>query len=134
MAPLLLIKVLEIYSFFVRFIYDELVCIKNANISITRHRNGDISSPVSRVPLRFQLTACEAGTKPEKRGKSLLLKSPSGSADLDHTVKPKKQRPLRSYQSLNTLPTTTAPSTPLTSFLRFPPTLTLVSPPIPPFL
>lgn len=48
-------------------------------------------SPKCRVPLRFQPTACAAGTKPEKRGKSLLSKSPSGTGDLDDTVKKKKE-------------------------------------------
>lgn len=44
-------------------------------------------SPTRRAPLRFQPTACEPGTKPEKRGKSLLSKSPSGTGDLDDAVK-----------------------------------------------
>lgn len=80
-------------------------------------------SPTCRVPLRFRPTACAAGIKPEKRGKSLLSKSPSGTGDLDDTVKKrKKRRPLR-LCSHKTLPAI-APSSHLISLLPVPPTLT----------
>lgn len=40
------------------------------------------------------------GKKTEKRGKSLLSNTPSGTGDSDDTVEGKKKRPLRSNQSL----------------------------------
>lgn len=85
-------------------------------------------SPTCRVPLRFQPPACASGTKPEKRGKSLLSKSPSGTGDLDDTVRKKKKKeatvelpkPLCCH---NTLPTA-APSSHLVSLPPVSPTLT----------
>lgn len=73
------------------------------------------------VPTGLQPTACATGTKPEKRGKSLLSKSPSGTGDLDDTVQ--KRRKKEATEELpkplcchSTLPTA-APS--VTSFLFF---------------
>ncbi len=86
-----------------------------------------------RVPLRFQPTVCVAGTKPEKRGKSLLSKSPSGTGDLDDTVEKKTKKKNEATEEIpkplcchKTLPTV-APSSHLISLLPVSPTPTQFS-------
>lgn len=98
--------------------------------SIDRHRNAlsfkhginlvtKSHFPMRYIPLRFQPTASAAGTKPQKRGKSLLSKTPLRDCVLDDTVK--KKRPLRGYQSLFAATTHFPLQLPLvTSFLFFP--------------
>lgn len=71
------------------------------------------------IPLRFQPTASAAGTKPQKRGKSLLSKTPLRDCVLDDTVKKKATEELpKPLCCHNTLPTAT-PSSHLISLLPF---------------